>query len=534
MRFGPIPVADAEGATLAHSLQLGGRRLSKGTLLGREIIAQMIREKFTEVIAAQPDADDLTENDAADRLAKRLIALGIYAGEAGTGRVNLHAGRPGLLSIDIAALNALNAIDPAVTIATLPDGAMVRTGQMLATVKIIPFFVSQNTVDECIAALGGKRPALELVAFQPKRVGLIQTTVGGTADKMLSKTAEVTAARLARAGSHIAREMRVAHRDDALSDALVRMADNHDLLIVFGASAVCDFDDVIPAAIHRAEGSVERVGMPVDPGNLLVLGTIRGKPVIGAPGCARSPKENGFDWVLDRILVDNPPSSEEIAAMGVGGLLQEIETRPRPRENNPEPVPVSAIVLAAGASKRMGERNKLLASFDGETSVHRVAREALRSVVDGVIVVTGHDVEKIGDTLADLSVAFRHNPDFAEGMAGSLRAGLESVPSGHGAVILLGDMPHVTADHIDRIIQEFQKHGGRAVTRGSSRGKAGNPVILPAGIVSEAMHLTGDTGARHLIEASGAPTVLVEIGNAALIDIDTPEALAAAGGSFEQ
>ncbi|WP_114391039.1 NTP transferase domain-containing protein [Notoacmeibacter marinus] len=533
MRFGPVPIAQAEGATLAHSIQSGGERISKGTVLDGAVLARLAQEGVSEIIVAHPDRGDLSEDDAARRLALPLVAPDISAGEAVTGRVNLHAERPGLVSIDAATIHVLNAIDPALTIATLPDGAMVRAGQMLATVKIIPFFVSEETVERGVAALAGAAPAIRLTPFQPKRVGFVQTMVTGTAPKVLTKTAAVTAARLARAGSHIAREMRVPHDEEALAAALGRMAGDHDLLIVFGASAVCDFDDVIPAAIARAGGEIERVGMPVDPGNLLVLGSLHGKSVIGAPGCARSPKENGFDWVLERVLAGEPPSSAAIAAMGVGGLLQEIETRPRPRDANPAPVPVAAVILAAGASRRMGQHNKLLAVFDGEAAVHRVAREALGSTATEAVLVTGHEADRIGEAVDDLLVRRVHNADFADGMAGSLRQGLEAIAEGQGALVLLGDMPHVTVDHVDRMIEEFQKHGGRAVIRGSSDGQAGNPVILPLGIVSEAAHLTGDTGARHLIEASGAPTVLVEIGRAALTDIDTPEALASAGGSFE-
>ncbi|TIO38818.1 MAG: 4-diphosphocytidyl-2C-methyl-D-erythritol kinase, partial [Mesorhizobium sp.] len=98
----------------------------------------------------------------------------------------------------------------------------------------------------------------------------------------------------------------------------------NDMVVIFGASALADFADVIPAAIEKAGGKVIRAGMPVDPGNLLVLGTLDGKRVIGAPGCARSPKENGFDWVLDRLIAGLDVTAGDIAGMGVGGLLMEI------------------------------------------------------------------------------------------------------------------------------------------------------------------------------------------------------------------
>ncbi|TIM20530.1 MAG: 4-diphosphocytidyl-2C-methyl-D-erythritol kinase, partial [Mesorhizobium sp.] len=100
-----------------------------------------------------------------------------------------------------------------------------------------------------------------------------------------------------RSGGRLTAERRTPHDVGAVADAAGSLARDNDIVVIFGASAMSDFGDVIPAAIEQAGGTVIRAGMPVDPGNLLVLGALAGKRVIGAPGCARSPKENGFDWV---------------------------------------------------------------------------------------------------------------------------------------------------------------------------------------------------------------------------------------------
>ena len=257
--------------------------------------------------------------------------------------------------------------------------------------------------------------------------------------------------------------------------------------------------------------------------------------VIGAPGCARSPKENGFDWVLDRLLAGLPVTAQTIAGLGVGGLLMEIATRPQPRETgviNPDTVlRVDALVLAAGKSSRMGGPNKLLAQFSGEPLIRKVVKAATDSEAASVTVVSGHQAEAVGRALEGCGAAVVHNQDFAEGLATSLRTGLAALPNGaDGALVILGDMPGVTAGLMDRLIATFRGQGGQAVVRAMHGGKRGNPVILPASIFDQARLLTGDTGARHLVEMSGLPVIDIEAGDAALLDVDTPEALAAAGG----
>jgi molybdenum cofactor cytidylyltransferase len=153
--------------------------------------------------------------------------------------------------------------------------------------------------------------------------------------------------------------------------------------------------------------------MPVDPGNLMLVASAQGKPVLGAPGCARSPKENGFDWILMRLLAGLPVAREDITGLGVGGLLMEIVTRPQPREKDKVETakPIAAVVLAAGRSTRMGAVNKLIADIGGKPLVRIAAEQALASKARPVIVVTGHQRERIENALKGLDVTFAHNPD---------------------------------------------------------------------------------------------------------------------------
>jgi len=532
VKFGPVSLDKAEGAILAHSLSAGGRKLRKAQVLSAHDIHLLREAGVREIIAAVLDPDDVDENAAAAQMVSAMRFSGIEAKPAATGRVNLHAMSAGIFTVDAALIDAINAVDPAITVATLAQNAPVEAHQMVATVKIIPYAVPGATLGEAVS-LSAQRSIFNVHPFRPATVGIVQTTLPGLKDSVLDKTVRTTEARLARSGSRVGSERRVAHRTQDVASAAAELSKTHDLVIIFGASAVSDVDDVIPAAIRQAGGSVVRTGMPVDPGNLLVLGDLDGKPVIGAPGCARSPKENGFDWVLDRTLAGIAVTDRDIAGMGVGGLLMEIPSRPQPREAAERQVEprVHALVLAAGRSSRMGGPNKLLADFEGKPLVRRMAERVLASTVEGLLVVTGHQAERVNAAIADLGVQTVHNPDFASGLSSSLKAGVAQLPAdAAGALIVLGDMPGVTAADFDRLVAAFRKAGGRAIVRATHNGKRGNPVILPRSLFAAVGALEGDTGARHLIEGGGAEVLEVELGASASLDVDTPEAMAQAGG----
>ncbi|MGB3146165.1 MAG: 4-diphosphocytidyl-2C-methyl-D-erythritol kinase, partial [Paracoccaceae bacterium] len=228
-------------------------------------------------------------------------------------------------------VDAVNAIDPGITLATLPDLHEVNEGRMVATVKIIPYAVAGAALSRVLDVLVKGR-AIAVDAYVPRRVAVVATMLPSLKPSVMDKTIRVLAERLTLSASKIVAELRVAHTQDAIGAAIGELLPQSDIVLVFGASAICDIDDVIPSAIRDCGGTIIHFGMPVDPGNLLLVGEIDAKPVIGAPGCARSPAENGFDWVLQRVLAGRAISAGEITAMGVGGLLMEIGSRPQPRE----------------------------------------------------------------------------------------------------------------------------------------------------------------------------------------------------------
>jgi molybdenum cofactor cytidylyltransferase len=537
MKFGPVPIAEAEGGVAVHSIRSPGFVLKKGTIVGKQEIAALREAGITEIVVARLEPADIPENTAAAEIAAAVAGDHVRVDRAFTGRANLFAQKGGVLVVDAPAIDALNQADEAITFASLEAFAPVVEGEMIATVKIIPFAVEAAARDRALAVIGkAPGPLIHIAPYVIRKVGVVSTKLPGLSDKVIDKTLRVTAERLAPAGATIIAERRVPHEPKALTAAIGEvLAEGAEFVLVFGASAIADRRDVIPAAVEASGGRIEHFGMPVDPGNLLLIGDLGGRPVLGAPGCARSPKENGFVWVLLRLLAGLPVSRTDIARMGVGGLLMEIVTRPQPRaEEAKDGRGVAALVLAAGRSTRMGGPNKLLAELGGKPLVRIAAEAALASQARPVVVVTGHQRERVEAALEGLPVRFVHNPDFANGLSTSLKAGINALPDDiGGAVVCLGDMPQVSGALIDRLAQALDPETGALIAVPTFEGKRGNPVLWSRRFFPELAALEGDVGARHLIGTYRDAVVEVPVtGQGAFFDIDTPEALADAAAAF--
>ena len=329
MKFGPVAVTDAEGAILAHSVECGGRKIRKGSALNAAQIVQLHAAGFSEVIVAVLEPGDVHEDVAATKLADALVpdpaGQLLRTTRAATGRVNLHSTREGVMVIDAAAIHAVNAVEPMITVATIAPFQRVAAGEMVATIKVISYAVDDAALQRAIVAA---QKALSIAPPVYANAALIETSV--TARLPSKKGWTALKARLDRLNVDLQDRVVVPHRADDVAAALGDV--QADVVFILTGSATSDMHDIAPDAVRQAGGEVIHFGMPVDPGNLLFLGRMDGRPVIGLPGCARSPAMNGADWVLERVICGIKVGPDDIAAMGVGGLLKEIPIRPRPRE----------------------------------------------------------------------------------------------------------------------------------------------------------------------------------------------------------
>ena len=530
MIFAELPIEDCLGAILAHAQRSAEIAFKKGRQLSADDIAKLKQAGIRQLTVAKLEPGDVAEDSAAKALSEALASAGLYADAPFTGRANIYARHAGVLRVDAQRVSAINGVDEAITLATLADYADVDADQMVATVKIIPFAVQRDRLESCLALARDNAAVLSFHPYRPRKVALIQSELAAVKPSLLEKTVAVTNKRLSAMGNGPVADIRTPHDARAIAGQIRHaLDDGAEMILVMGGSAITDRRDVIPAAIEQSQGEVLQFGMPVDPGNLILLGRVAGRPVIGLPGCARTPKLNGFDWVLQRLMADIDVTAADIRAMGAGGLLGEIGARPQPRESRPRPehrrARIAGLVMAAGRSSRMGA-NKLLLDDGGHPIIATVVDHALAAGLAEVVVVCGHQEAEMRTALAGKAVRVVPCPDFADGMSASLRCGLKALSQDvDAAFLLLGDMPRVGADLLRRMSAAYNPTEGRSIIVPSFAGKRGNPVLWDRRFFAEMMELAGDVGARHLIGEHADQVTEIEAADAGIMmDVDTPDA----------
>ncbi|SLN68601.1 molybdopterin-binding protein [Ruegeria meonggei] len=328
MKFGAVPVDQTAGAILAHSVQAGDIKLRKGLILTPEHQDILNLAGHETVTVARLEPGDCHEDEAARMLAAALTpdpaAAALRVTQPFTGRVNLIADAPGVAVLDISALEAFNQVNPMITVATVPQYQQMSAGGMVATIKVISYAVPGADV---LQATRLAQNSVRLVTPVFRTAGLVVTEIPGGPPN--EKGIAAIQSRVQSLGMDLCDVRIVPHQTSALSTAVTQT--EGEVVMILTASATSDVLDVAPQAVRAAGGQVDRFGMPVDPGNLLFLGALGDRPVIGLPGCARSPALNGADWVLSRVACGIETTGADIAGMGVGGLLKEIPTRPQPR-----------------------------------------------------------------------------------------------------------------------------------------------------------------------------------------------------------
>jgi molybdenum cofactor cytidylyltransferase len=524
--------ADAIGQLIAHGQNLENGKIRKGTIISEEDVSKLQIANIKKITCAIPEAGDVNENIAASRLASALDTSGIRTDSAATGRVNFYAKKTGLIRYDFNLIRKFNSIDEAITLALVPHNQLLAKNNMAATLKIIPFFVKEQALkhaEDLLSEFGG----FDFFPLSSRKVWLIQTRLTGQKDRLFDATKKVTEARLNPLGAELIGETRTNHDIKEVATAINQAKLNAaEIILISGGTAIIDRNDIIPEGIKISGGNIDHFGLPVDPGNLLLLGHHGNTRIVGMPGCSRSPKLNGLDWVLHLDMAGITLDKNELAELASGGLLMEIASRPLPRKlvgKWEDKQNIAGIILAAGESRRMGKINKLLQEIDGVPMIRKITEAMLASNLNSVFLVLGHDAETVANTVKDLPVKFIFNPDYRQGQSQSIRHAIVSLNKEVTDVLIsLGDMPLIGTELINQLIDKHVElqNSKNHITLPEYKGKRGNPVIWGEAFFEELKSLSGDVGGRALFEAHPAAVNPFSINEDSILkDVDTVEML---------
>lgn len=337
MKFGPIPLDQAQGKILGHNIAGpdGRRAFRKGKPLTAEDIRRLRQLGRTSVYVAEIEPGDIDENSAAARLAEAVMGDGLRLSGPSNGRANLFATYPGVLRVDAARLAQMNG-RPGITLATLVGHSAVRQGKMVATVKIMPYAVPEEHVSQLEKVSVQDGPIISVSPFTRRRAGLILSGSPSARERIVHSFESALQQRLAALDAAIARVDFMPLEDEQGEVELAKIIRQHlddgiELILLAGETAIMDRYDLAPRAVEQAGGEVTCYGVPVDPGNLLMLAYHGPVPIMGAPGCARSPKTNIVDLLLPRLLAGDRLDQMTMIHMGHGGLLEDVPERPMPR-----------------------------------------------------------------------------------------------------------------------------------------------------------------------------------------------------------
>ena len=330
MFFGEVKTVSSLNGILSSSIEVTKDRnkikISKGTIIDKNLVDLLLMNKVEYITCAMLNDDEIDENTAVYEISKEIINSKnsyIKIQDTKHGRCNLISNVDGIISFLPNQLFSINSITNDIGISSLKAFSKVKRDQVVASIKAIPFGIKRKQMQDIINV---SKNCFKILPFKKKNIHLIQTTNKNTLTKILEKTFKVTNQRLSSCGVRRIVEKKCSHEIKSICLQLKKsINENADIILIFGISAICDINDVIPKAIREVNGTILRLGMPVEPGNLILLAEIKVSKktisIIGMPACARSKKENGVDWILWRILCDLKVSSEDINHMGNGGLL---------------------------------------------------------------------------------------------------------------------------------------------------------------------------------------------------------------------
>ena len=518
-------IQEAFGYLLMHSVFLKDGRIRKGKIIDKDDIAMMESSAIAKVHVGELEDDDISENYASGLIAKAIATNQFAISPTLSGKTNITSTADGLIEIDEGNVTKLNNLSPNIAVSTLNNHDVVYRGDHTVSVKIISFAISSYDLNKIINFLK-RNSIVKLKKFKSMRFGVIYTIAKNEKRSLIEKTKKSIMSRISDYNSTIMDERVLPHDYASIKNNVVELLEsNINCILLFLSTSITDVNDIVPTVINDLGGEIKSFGMPVDPGNLTLSGKINDIDIIVAAGSARSDSLNGFDWHLNCAHANIEVNQKMVNSLGVGGLLKDIDfavKRKRVSKTiDTKKSNIAAVVLCAGESKRMGNKNKLLLEVAGKSLIKNYIDNISKSNVSEIVIVTGHQSIEIEKELDGYEVKFIHNDRYREGMSTSLNTGINSLSKNiNAAIICLPDMPMIGIYEINKLIEYYNPKIGNEICIATYNDQRGNPVLWDKKYFKKLMQITGDKGGRYLLPKFLEQSVEVKLGEAVAFDVD--------------
>ena len=323
MKFKLILTKNAENFILAHTIKRKNLVIKKGKVLDKEYISLLLNNKIQKVYVAIIEKYDYSENLSARLIAEHIAPNKLFKIIVSNGRADIFTKVQGLLNIKKENLLKMNAKFNNIAISTLKNKSIVKKGQLIGNVKILPYAISKREILKIINNLQYKR-VFHVSKKTINKIGLIFTS-NDAKNFNKKKLLNAIDSRLNKFNLEVSLTEFCEHNHKILSNQIKKiLKKNIELLLIYGETSISDINDVVPRSIVDIKGKIISSIMPTDPGNLLLVGTVNNVIIIGVPGCAKSPSRNGFDDILERVCHGEKFNKKKIAEIAIGGLYKNI------------------------------------------------------------------------------------------------------------------------------------------------------------------------------------------------------------------
>lgn len=529
-------VNEAHGIYLFNEVRLGTTVLPKGHVVDEADLLLFKRYGITSVFGAQMEDKDIAFPIALGIIAAKICGdnTAYTVGEDGICRIV--SGIDGILNISEDRIAKFNRLNRHVVLNTVEPYGRVLNNEIIARLELTVPIIAQEEVDDILFRLSGNTSLLSVVDARLKKVGLIYSRFSGTADETRHFTAVVK--KLVKDFPELQLEFKneydSGHSSEELANTLQRaLKEDNDVVFILPGQRSTHENDVIMQGLSRFVDDIVCMSIPQVQASDLVIAVKKNKKVIVLPynydkaetaymgryikQAVLSEKLNAFDFArLQNFIM---AKHEELKPEHQGRLISSA-----PAEDGREhQTGVAAVVLAAGVGSRCG-RNKLLVEKDGEPMFLKALNAAVKSKASPVFLITGYQADIMEEYVEDIDVNVLQNPGYRAGVRTSISLGLKSVPNFcGGAVIIPADMPNITPEHINKMIERFQKENGKSLIVSTYKGNKQNPVLWSKELFDNADIVPENADIRPVFMEHADYTHTVEIKNAEeIFDVNFP------------